>query len=56
LSKKKKNKEKKKDKKGHPKKDSAKGKFKSKCCGSYKKGEDERCKRCPRFDLRKKED
>lgn len=54
LSKKKKNKEKKTDKKGLHKKDLTKGKLKSKCCESYKKGEDERCKRCPRFDLEKK--
>jgi hypothetical protein len=56
LSKKKKNKEKKKDKKGLHKKDVTKDKLKSKCCEKYKKGEDERCKRCPRFDLGKKED
>jgi len=56
LSKKKKNKDKKKDKKGLHKKDVTKGKLKSKCCESYKKGEDKRCKRCPRFDLGKKED
>lgn len=55
MSKKKKNKEKKKDKKESHKKDVPKGKLKSKCCENYKKGEDKRCKRCPRFDLGKKE-
>ncbi len=58
MSKKKKNKEKKKEKekKESHKKDVPKDKLKSKCCENYKKGEDKRCKRCPRFDLRKKED
>ncbi|MFE3867445.1 hypothetical protein ACFX5E_05070 [Flavobacterium sp. LS2P90] len=56
MSKKKKNKDKKKDKKGHPEKDGTKGKLKSKCCEKYKKGEDKRCKRCPGFDLVKKEE
>ena len=56
LSKKKKNKEKKKDKKESHKKDVPKGKLKSKCCENYKKGEDKRCKRCPRFDLGKKKE
>ena len=56
MSKKEKNKEKKKDKKGLHKKDVTKDKLKSKCCEKYKKGEDERCKRCPRFDLGKKEE
>ncbi|RTY85153.1 hypothetical protein EKL97_00640 [Flavobacterium sp. LS1P28] len=27
---------------------------KSKCCKKFKKGEDNRCKRCPLFDLLKK--
>ncbi|WP_167365598.1 hypothetical protein [Flavobacterium xinjiangense] len=54
MSKKKKNKDKKKDKKEHSEKDGTKDKLKSKCCEKYKKGEDKRCKRCPGFDLRKK--
>jgi hypothetical protein len=56
LSKKEKNKEKKKEKKDKKrllKKDTVAGKLKSKCCEKYKKGEDKRCKKCPRFDLDK---
>jgi hypothetical protein len=54
LGKKDKNKGKKKDKKELLKKDTVAGKLKSKCCEKYKKGEDKRCKNCPKFDLRKK--
>jgi hypothetical protein len=54
LSKKDKKKEKKKDKKKLLKNGSAKENLKSKCCEKYKKGEDKRCKNCPKFDLRKK--
>jgi hypothetical protein len=56
LSKKDKNKKKKKDKKELLKKDTVAGKLKSKCCEKYKKGEDKRCKNCPKFDLHKKKD
>lgn len=53
---------KKKDKKDPKKKEQKKllkslkiaKKTKSKCCESYKKGEDKRCSRCPKFDLIKK--
>jgi len=51
LSKKKKNKESKKDKKNLLESDKPKKGLKSKCCEKYKKGEDKRCKRCPGFDL-----
>jgi hypothetical protein len=54
LGKKDKNKDKNKDKEKLLKKDTATGKLKTKCCEKYKKGEDKRCKRCPRFDLGKK--
>ncbi|WP_175513923.1 hypothetical protein [Flavobacterium degerlachei] len=40
-------------KKNKEKKDADPGKLKSKCCEKYKKGEDKRCKKCPRFDLDK---
>jgi hypothetical protein len=53
LSKKDKDKSKKKDKDKSKKKDAGNGKLKSKCCEKYKKGEDKRCKKCPRFDLDK---
>jgi hypothetical protein len=59
LSKKEKNKEKKKEKKDKKrllKKDTVAGKLKSKCCEKYKKGEEKRCKNCPRFDLDKKKE
>jgi len=52
LSKKDKNKDKKKDKeKNKSDKKGTKKKLKKKCCENYKKGEKERCKRCPKFDL-----
>jgi len=54
LSKKDKNKDKKKDKKHNPEAIKIAKKSKSKCCEKYKKGEEYRCKRCPRFDLKKK--
>jgi hypothetical protein len=54
LGKKDKKKKKSKEEKELLKKDKiAKKGLKSKCCESYKKGEDKRCKRCPRFDLPK---
>ena len=52
MGKKDKAKKKEKEEKKLLKKDkSTKKDLKSKCCDSYKKGEDERCKRCPKFDL-----
>jgi hypothetical protein len=51
LSKKKKNKEPKKDKKKLLENGKLEKGLKSECCEKYKKGEDKRCKRCPRFDL-----
>jgi hypothetical protein len=54
LGKKDKNKDKDKDKKKVLKKDKPQKDLKTRCCEKYKKGEDKRCKRCPRFDLRKK--
>ncbi len=56
MGKKDKNKGKNKDKKKFLKNGTATENLKSKCCEKYKKGEDKRCKRCPRFDLRKKAD
>jgi hypothetical protein len=44
----------KKDQEKLPEKDATTGKLKTKCCEKYKKGEDKRCKRCPKFDLDKK--
>ena len=54
MSKKKKNKDKNKDKKKFLKNGSDKENLKSKCCEKYKKGEHNRCKNCPKFDLIKK--
>ncbi|MFV8368709.1 hypothetical protein [Flavobacterium sp. LB2R40] len=54
MSKKKKNKDSKKEKKTILKKGSGKENLKTECCGKYKKGEQKRCKNCPMFDLRKK--
>jgi hypothetical protein len=51
LSKKKKNKDAKKDIKKFLKNGSDKESLKSKCCEKYKKGENKRCKNCPKFDL-----
>ncbi|MDI5889082.1 MULTISPECIES: hypothetical protein [Flavobacterium] len=55
MSKKKKNKDTKKDKKKFLKNGSAKENLKSECCEKYKKAEHKRCKNCPKFDLRKKD-
>ncbi|MFV8334958.1 hypothetical protein ACNQF7_02600 [Flavobacterium sp. RSP29] len=54
MSKKKKNKDAKKDKKKFLKNGSVKESLKSECCEKYKKGEKKRCKNCPKFDLSKK--
>jgi hypothetical protein len=51
LGKKDKKKEKKKEEKKLLKIGKADKGLKSSCCEKYKKGEDKRCKRCPRFDL-----
>lgn len=50
MSKKDKKKANKKDKKKLLKKDKLDKGLKKNCCEKYKKGEDKRCKRCPRFD------